>query len=126
MTSEEAIALLRRGGRTHFDPFVVDQFIKNLPHFERQIAIRGLRPQEGPEWLEPLKMFEVDIAQSRERGCYVAYDQIKNAHVEGYALYEIAQTFGSSCKSTLPWPAWWKRWATWSHWTLAPSIFMTS
>jgi diguanylate cyclase (GGDEF)-like protein/putative nucleotidyltransferase with HDIG domain len=96
MTSEEAIALLRRGAGTHFDPFVVDQFIKNLPHFERQIAIRGLRPQEGPEWPEPLKMFEVDIAQSRERGCYVAYDQIKNAHVEGYALYEIAQTFGSS------------------------------
>lgn len=97
MTSEESIALLRRGAGTHFDPFVVDQFIRNLPHFEKQIAMRGLRPQESrPEWPEPLKMFEVDIAQSRERGCYIAYDQIKNAHVEGYALYEIAQTFGSS------------------------------
>jgi diguanylate cyclase (GGDEF)-like protein len=41
-------------------------------------------------------MFEVDIAQSREQGCYIAYDQIKTAHSEGYALYEIAQTFGSS------------------------------
>ena len=36
------------------------------------------------------------MAQARERGCYMAYDQIKNAHREVYALYEIARTFGSS------------------------------
>ena len=38
----------------------------------------------------------VDMAQSRERGAYLAYDQIKSAHQEVYALYEIARTFGSS------------------------------
>ncbi|HXM34971.1 MAG TPA: diguanylate cyclase, partial [Pyrinomonadaceae bacterium] len=97
MTSEEAIALLRRGAGTHFDPKVVELFLKHLPHFEEQIAVRGLQRQGArPEWPEPLRMFEVDIAQSRERGCYIAYDQIKNAYSEGYALYEIAQTFGSS------------------------------
>lgn len=97
MTSEEAVALLRRGAGTHFDPAVVAAFIKHLPRFEEQIAVRGLQ-QSGPrsDWSEPLRMFEVDIAQSRERGCYVAYDQIKNAHSEGYALYEIARTFGAS------------------------------
>jgi len=36
------------------------------------------------------------MAQTRERGCYMAYDQIKSAHQEVYALYEIARTFGSS------------------------------
>ena len=97
MTSEEAIALLRRGAGTHFDPYVVEQFIKHLPGFEEQIAVRGLQRQGSrPEWSEPLRMFEVDIAQSRELGCYIAYDQIKTAHSEGFALYEIAQTFGSS------------------------------
>src|SRR4030095_10748705 len=39
---------------------------------------------------------EVDMVQTRERGTYLAYDQIKNAHQEVYALYEIARTFGSS------------------------------
>jgi diguanylate cyclase (GGDEF)-like protein len=34
--------------------------------------------------------------QTRERGAYLAYDQIKSAHQEVYALYEIARTFGSS------------------------------
>lgn len=97
MTSEEAIALLRCGAGTHFDPYVVEQFIKHLPRFEEQIAVRGLQQQGSrPDWPEPLRMFEVDIAQSRERGCYIAYDQIKNAHSEGYSLYEIAQTFGAS------------------------------
>ena len=36
------------------------------------------------------------MAQTRERGSYMAYDQIKSAHQEVYALYEIARTFGSS------------------------------
>jgi len=97
MTSEEAAALLRRGSGTHFDPVIVEKFIEHLPEFEQQIAVRGLQPQGSrPDWPEPLRMFEVDIAQSRELGCYIAYDQIKHAHNEGYALYEIAQTFGSS------------------------------
>lgn len=97
MTREEAIALIRRGAGTHFDPNVIEQFIKHLPRFEDEIAALELQPH-SPEndWQEPLEMADVDIAQTRERGCYMAYDQIKNAHSEGYALYEIARTFGSS------------------------------
>src|SRR5207302_4376620 len=55
-------------------------------------------PQHLPpnEVREPLALNEVDLAQTRERGCYMAYDQIKSAHQEVYALYEIARTFGSS------------------------------
>ena len=37
---------------------------------------------------EPLMLTIVDMAQTRERGAYMAYDQIKSAHQEVYALYE--------------------------------------
>jgi len=97
MMRDEAIALLLRGSGTHFDPNVVGLFIKYLPRFEEQISAVGLPQQLPPNELrEPLALNEVDLAQTRERGCYMAYDQIKSAHQEVYALYEIARTFGSS------------------------------
>jgi diguanylate cyclase (GGDEF)-like protein/putative nucleotidyltransferase with HDIG domain len=97
MTRDEAIAFLLRGSGNHFDPNVVELFIKHLPRFESQIAAVGLPQQLPPnETHEPFALTEVDMAQTRERGAYMAYDQIKSAHQEVYALYEIARTFGSS------------------------------
>jgi len=97
MTLDEATALLRRGAGIHFDPVVVDQFIKNLPRFEAEIAKRGLEHQAITHSTEPpIQLSEVDLTQTRERGSYIAYDQIKKAHREVYALYEIARTFGTS------------------------------
>lgn len=97
MTRDEALAFLLRGSGTHFDPNVVELFIKHLPNFEAQIAALGLPQQLPPnEAREPLALNAVDMAQTRERGSYMAYDQIKSAHQEVYALYEIARTFGSS------------------------------
>jgi diguanylate cyclase (GGDEF)-like protein/putative nucleotidyltransferase with HDIG domain len=97
MTSDEAVAMLRRGSGIHFDPTVVERFIEHLPRFEAEISAQGLQLHAHEnEWREPLKMSNVDIAQTRERGCYQAYNQIKDADREGYALYEIARTFGSS------------------------------
>jgi diguanylate cyclase (GGDEF)-like protein/putative nucleotidyltransferase with HDIG domain len=97
MTRDEAIAFLLRGSGTHFDPKVVELFIKHLPRFEAQIGLLGLPQQlSAGDPVEPIALNEVDIAQTRERGSYMAYDQIKSAHQEVYALYEIARTFGSS------------------------------
>src|ERR1044071_8697072 len=97
MTFDEATALLRRGAGIHFDPVVVEQFIKNLPRFEAEIARRGLEHQPITHSNEPpIQLSEVDMTQTRERGSYIAYDQIKKAHREVYALYEIARTFGTS------------------------------
>ena len=97
MTRDEAIAFLLRGSGNHFDPKVVELFIQHLPRFESQIAAVGLPQQLPPnEVREPFALTEVDMAQTRERGAYMAYDQIKSAHQEVYALYEIARTFGSS------------------------------
>src|SRR6185295_2845416 len=97
MTRDEAVDFLLRGSASQFDPNVVELFIKHLPRFEAQIAALGLPQQLPPtETHEPIELNEVDMTQTRERGCYMAYDQIKSAHQEVYALYEIARTFGSS------------------------------
>jgi diguanylate cyclase (GGDEF)-like protein/putative nucleotidyltransferase with HDIG domain len=97
MTLDEATALLRRGAGIHFDPVIVEQFIKHLPQFETEIERLGLQHQPFTQSLEPpIQLSEVDITQTRERGSYIAYDQIKKAHREVYALYEIARTFGTS------------------------------
>ena len=97
MTLGEATALLLRGAGIHFDPVVVEQFIKHLPRFETQIETLGLQHQPANHLLEPpLQLSNIDLEQTRERGSYIAYDQIKKAHREVYALYEIARTFGTS------------------------------
>ena len=75
MTLGEATALLLRGSGIHFDPVVVEQFIKHLPRFDAEIEALGLQHQPAS---------------------HIAYDQIKKAHREVYALYEIARTFGTS------------------------------
>src|SRR5678815_34694 len=67
MTLGEATALLLRGAGIHFDPVVVEQFIKHLPRFDAEIEALGLQHQPAS---------------------HIAYDQIKKAHREVYALYE--------------------------------------
>jgi len=97
MTLDEATAFLLRGSGVHFDPYVVEQFLKHLPAFELDIADRGLQHQPTTASNEPpLQLSDVDMIQTRERGSFIAYDQIKKAHREVYALYEIARTFGTS------------------------------
>ena len=97
MTMDEATALLLRGAGIHFDPVVVEQFLKHLPLFDAEIATLGLQHQPANHSTEPpIQLSTVDMAQTRERGSFIAYDQIKKAHREVYALYEIARTFGTS------------------------------
>lgn len=97
MTMDEATALLLRGAGIHFDPVVVEQFLKHLPRFDEEIAKLGLQHQATNHSTEPpIQLSTVDMAQTRERGSFIAYDQIKKAHREVYALYEIARTFGTS------------------------------
>src|ERR671928_587647 len=45
MTVDEATALLLRGSGIHFDPVVVEQFIKHLPRFDAEIERLGLQHQ---------------------------------------------------------------------------------
>ena len=97
MTIEEAIALIRRGSGVHFDPKVVDEFLKHLPRFESEIDALGLNTKaDRDQESEPIELNYFDLPQTRERGAFLAYDQIKKAHREVYSLYEIARTFGTS------------------------------
>ena len=97
MTLDEAMALLLRGAGVHFDPLVVEQFIKNLPRFDAEIARLGLQHQPANYSTDPpIQLSTCDLEQTRERGSFIAYDQIKKANGEVYALYEIARTFGTS------------------------------
>ena len=95
MPREEAITLLRKGAGTHFDPNIVDLFVQNLAQFEGEIANRGLDEHIHASFsTPPIAPADDDIARVREN--MGAYDQIRNAHREGYALYEIARKFSSS------------------------------
>ncbi|HEV2800825.1 MAG TPA: diguanylate cyclase [Pyrinomonadaceae bacterium] len=115
MTCEEASAMLLRGAGTHFDPKVVELFLKHLPEFEREIAELGL-DQHGftSREAEPRALVEASSVNAsaatsaadttaaqqsfnQKRFTVPAYlEQIKSAHREVYALYEIASTFGAS------------------------------
>jgi diguanylate cyclase (GGDEF)-like protein/putative nucleotidyltransferase with HDIG domain len=100
LSSEEAGALLIRGAGTHFDPKVVELFLKHLPEFEAEITERGL-DQHGytTQEAEPRALVEEGRAPAAAHPHFAppAYlEQIKNAHREVYALYEIAHAFGSS------------------------------
>src|SRR5262245_12477384 len=96
-TREEAIDLLHRGTGTHFDPRVVDVFIDHLPEFEAEITAQGLTDRiHASRPGSPIVPAREDQAHTNENTAFRAYDQIRNAHREVYALYEIARTFGSS------------------------------
>ena len=91
---EEAAALLRKGAGTHFDPHVVDLFIQHLPQFEAEIDARGLADNiHISTQPKPIAPAMEEIAHTHDT---TAYEKIRNAHREVYALYEIARTFGSS------------------------------
>jgi putative nucleotidyltransferase with HDIG domain len=95
MTTQEAGELLMRGAGNHFDPKVVDLFLKNLRKFEDEIKAQGLDTHGlTDEECEPRAL--ASDFRAKEHEAIFAYDQIKNAHREVYSLYEIARTFGSS------------------------------
>lgn len=103
-SKEEAIDLLKKGTGTHFDPRIVDMFLMYLPKFETEIAAQGLNEEihsSAPG--SPIVPSTDETGHANQDKPFRAYDQIRNAHREVFALYEIARTFGSSLevKNTL-------------------------
>jgi diguanylate cyclase (GGDEF)-like protein/putative nucleotidyltransferase with HDIG domain len=95
-SKDEALDLLHKGTGSHFDPRIVDLFVANLEKFEAEIAAQGLGEQlhlsaHGSPIAAPS-----DETEPKTNKSFRAYDQIRNAHREVYALYEIARMFGSS------------------------------
>jgi hypothetical protein len=70
---------------------------RTCPEFEEEIATQGLGDQVHASVPgSPIVPAGDDPSHDNENKAFRAYDQIRNAHREVYALYEIARTFGSS------------------------------
>jgi diguanylate cyclase (GGDEF)-like protein/putative nucleotidyltransferase with HDIG domain len=96
----EASAVLRHESGTRFDPHVVETFLTHLPEFETEIIARGL-VQQVCDTEASLCAADAQSYTNQQRVLHTStppnyLEQIKNAHREVYALYEIARTFGSS------------------------------
>jgi diguanylate cyclase (GGDEF)-like protein/putative nucleotidyltransferase with HDIG domain len=97
MTREDAIELLQKGAGKHFDPRIVELFVQHLPQFEAEISTHGLDDRHhSSASRSPIAPSVDEVAVARENASVAAYDQIRDAHREVFALYEIARTFGSS------------------------------
>jgi diguanylate cyclase (GGDEF)-like protein/putative nucleotidyltransferase with HDIG domain len=96
LSRDNSIAMLRDGAGTHFDPKVVERFIEHLPRFEAEIAAQGLDEQLHISATGGSLVAIEDKDGALNSPSSSAYNQIRNAHREVYALYEIARTFGSS------------------------------
>lgn len=109
----EASRMLRSGAGTHFDPQVVELFLENLDEFNVGIIDAGLDTHGfTEEECEPRSLVVAQTLHGTDNNIHTTerprpttgqltdaptyLDQIKNAHREVYALYEIARTFSSS------------------------------
>ena len=91
MTHDEAIAMLKEGNGTVFDPNVVKTFLDHLDEFEAEVREQRVEPQaigtvHTTGGLEP---------ELQDSGPLV-YERIRSAHREVITLYDIAQTIGTS------------------------------
>ena len=91
MTREEAVAVLKEGSGTFFDPNIVSAFLDHLDEFEAEI--RSL--QVEPHTAEPRKSQGAERQVRYETGPLV-FESIRSAHREVITLYDIAQTIGTS------------------------------
>ena len=103
MSREEACQFLRGGAGKQFDPNVVEAFLNNLAQYEDEIAAHkaSLKPlltpttQAGISERARKATPAAGLAKAaQEPPDYVK--QIKSAHIEVAALYEMAQTLSGS------------------------------
>jgi diguanylate cyclase (GGDEF)-like protein/putative nucleotidyltransferase with HDIG domain len=91
MTRDEAIATLKEGAGAVFDPHIVRTFLDHLEEFEAEIRECRVEPQ-----VEAFRRKPGDERRLRPASGPVAYEKIRSAHREVQALYNIAQTIGTS------------------------------
>jgi diguanylate cyclase (GGDEF)-like protein/putative nucleotidyltransferase with HDIG domain len=103
MSREEACQFLREGAGRQFDPNVVEAFLNNLPNYEDEITAHkaSVKPLLTPTTQAGIS--ERARKATPAAGLAVAAQeppdyvkQIKSAHTEVAALYEMAQTLSGS------------------------------
>ena len=92
MTREEAIAVLKEGSGTFFDPHIVSAFLDQLDEFEEEIRSKQVEPHTP----EPRKAQQGVERQIRYETGPLVFESIRSAHREVITLYDIAQTIGTS------------------------------
>ncbi|MEW6127618.1 MAG: diguanylate cyclase [Acidobacteriota bacterium] len=92
MTREEAITLLKDNSQAMFDPAIVQAFLTHLDEFEQEIREQGIQLQS----FTGLKEFNDPATDLRRENDAQVFEKIRSAHREVTALYNIAQTIGTS------------------------------
>src|SRR5262249_4888774 len=96
LSHEAAVALLQREAGLALDPALVDLFVELLPRFQAEIADEELRgSQVAASARTPSPGVRAGGPQDFV-GPRSAFENIALAHREVYALYEIAQSMGTS------------------------------
>ncbi len=92
LSAEEARRYLMNGAGTQFDPTLVDYFLRNWHHFEKQIEAEGLSYS-----FESTNKDENETVSETVTPNNQGYlEQIKRANREVYTLYELARIFSGS------------------------------
>jgi diguanylate cyclase (GGDEF)-like protein/putative nucleotidyltransferase with HDIG domain len=92
LNHESAIGLLKHEAGRALDPKLVPVFIQMLPSFIAELGAGGMEAAEAePAWAQP-----GSIAVGLPSDAPNAFENIALAHREIYALYEIAQSMGTS------------------------------
>ncbi|HLG15000.1 MAG TPA: diguanylate cyclase [Blastocatellia bacterium] len=91
MTREEAIAMLKDGSGTMFDPTVVSVFLDHLEVFEADVRDQGVDRTMSAAPMER----RAESGANRNTGQQV-FERIRSAHREVITLYNIAQMIGTS------------------------------
>jgi diguanylate cyclase (GGDEF)-like protein len=93
LSHDSAVGLLKHESGRALDPALVERFIEMLPALIAEAAIEA--PEvEAPEQHEPV--LSGSTAAGTSPGAGNAFENIALAHREIYALYEIAQSMGTS------------------------------
>ncbi|HJZ66555.1 MAG TPA: diguanylate cyclase [Blastocatellia bacterium] len=91
MTHDEAIAMLKEGSGSVFDPNVVQAFLDHLDEFEAEIREQRVEPQRIDQHQQ-----QPDVRAVGANTDPMAYERIRSAHREVITLYEIAKVIGTS------------------------------
>ena len=95
MSSDAALALLNQEKGKALDPTVLETFVRMLPDLTRQVH----KLEDAPRRLTVSHTTEgaaATITTWTDAKATTVFDDIAHAHREIYALYEIAQTMGTS------------------------------
>jgi diguanylate cyclase (GGDEF)-like protein/putative nucleotidyltransferase with HDIG domain len=90
VSREEARKFLINGAGTHFDPKIVDIFLRNLKKFE--VAIEG----ENLSYMQDGQTVDDLLIHTSDNNSKSYVEQIKRANREVFTLYELARIFSSS------------------------------